>query len=101
MQQLMYVLRLGLLTGLCLVGECAVPGRAQACTPLRPEVPESATGGTMPPASRRRHGRLRRAANPAAGTGRDYFRPRRLPSQRRPDSFGSRARSWWASHRPL
>lgn len=102
MQKLMYALRLGLLTSLCLVVQHAVPGGAHVRT-LTPEVPEvaAATGLRPPPALRHRTARLRRDANPAAGTGRDYFRPRRLPSQRKPDSFSERAQRWWASHRPL
>lgn len=101
MQKLMYALRLGLLTGLCLAGQPAVPVQAHAHAPTH-EVPEltAASGLRTPPALRRRGVRLRRSANPAAGTGREYFRARRLPSQRKPDSFGTNARRWWTNHRP-
>jgi hypothetical protein len=102
MQKLMYVLRLSLLTGLCLMAQHGLPGRAHAHGLPRAEVPQvAATSRSILPALRRRTTRLRRNANPAAGTGRDYFRPRRLPSQRKPDSFSVRARYWWASHRLL
>ncbi|RSK43102.1 hypothetical protein [Hymenobacter rigui] len=66
------------------------------------DVPEAATETRLrtPPSLRHRTARLRRDANPAAGTGRDYFRPHRLPSQRKTDSFSVRAQRWWANHRP-
>ncbi len=106
MQKLMYVLRLGLLTGLCLAIHSPAPATPCASRPAR-EVPVVAATPSLehrlltPPSPRYRAARLHRQANPAAGFGRDYFRSHGLSSQRKLDSFRMRAQRWWEHYRPL
>ncbi len=107
MQKLMYVLRLGLVTGLCLAIQPPASANPYGASLPAREVPVVATISNLehrlltPPSPRYRSARLRRKANPAAGFGRDYFRAHGLSSQRKPDSFGMRAQRWWARYRPL
>lgn len=98
MKTLVLFSRLALMTSLLVVSRCVSPGPAHGAGIPAPDVPEAtlrpATALTPPFKRYKKRNRVKRPANPAPGFGREYFRPRRTPSQRKPDSLPGRAQQW-------